>query len=105
MHILRQALRLEHEQNDLTAESEIQRSSFAIYPFLLRSSFVLPSFILRLLSIDCPSIVHRLSIVMMEKQWRIFGESMVLNRRMNEGRSKAERRIKYEKQKERIISN
>ena len=92
MHILRQALRLEHEQNDLTAESEIQRSSFAIYPFLLRSSFVLPSFILRLLSIDCPSIVHRLSIVMMEKQWKIFGESMVLNRRMNEGRSKTERK-------------
>ena len=76
MHILQQTLRLEHEQNDLTAESEIQRSSFAISPFLLRSSFVLHSFILRLLSIDCPSIVHRLSIVSMEKQWGNNVESM-----------------------------
>ena len=76
MHIMRQALRLEHEHNDLTAESEIQRSSFAISPFLLRSSFVHPSFVLRLLSIDCPSIVHRLSIVSMEKQWGNNVESM-----------------------------
>ena len=65
MHILRQSLRLEHEQNDLTAESEI-----------LRSAFVLPSFCLRLLSIDCPSVVHRLSIVSMEKQWGNNVESM-----------------------------
>ena len=79
MHILRQALRLEHEQNDLTAESEIQRLSFAISPFLLRSSFVLPSLCLRLLSIDCPSIVHRLSIDSMEKQWGNNVESMDLN--------------------------
>ena len=45
MHILRQALRLEHEQNDLTAESEILRSSFANSPSFLRSAFVLPSLI------------------------------------------------------------
>ena len=76
MHIVRQSLRLEHEQNDLTAESEIQRSSFANSPLFLRPSFVLPSFCLRLLSIDCPSVVHRLSIVSMEKQWRNNVESM-----------------------------
>ena len=45
MHILRQSLRLEHEQNDLTAESEILRSSFANSPSFLRSAFVLPSLI------------------------------------------------------------
>ena len=76
MHILRQALRLEHEQNDLTAESEIQRLSFAISPFLLRSYSVHPSFCLRYAFAYCPLIVHRLSIDSMEKQWGNNVESM-----------------------------
>ncbi|MDD6787958.1 MAG: hypothetical protein PUD83_07805 [Bacteroidales bacterium] len=64
---MQQTLLVEHEQNDLTAESEIQRSSFANSPLFLRPSFVLPSFILRSSFAYCPLIVHRLSIVSMEK--------------------------------------
>lgn len=55
MHILRQSLRLEHEQNDLTAESEILRSAFVLPSFCLRSAFAYCPLIVHRLSIDCPS--------------------------------------------------
>ena len=83
MHIVRQALRLEHEQNDLTAESEILRSSFANSPFLLRSSFVLPSFFLRSSFAYCPLIVHRLSIGCPSVVHRFDGETMEKQCRKN----------------------
>ena len=43
---------------------------------ILHSTFAHPTRWHRRLSTDCPSIVHRLSIVSMEKQWRIDVEIM-----------------------------
>ena len=72
--------------------SLILRYFSVISSFILRSSFVLPSYYIQSFLIDSTLFLHRNDGQSMDNRWTIYGQISNEERRKNEGRAKEEQR-------------